>query len=471
MSLDTTYRPTTYEEVLGQGEIKKFLKAVVVSGKAFRQSYLFAGGFGTGKTTLARIFARAALCDDPQEGAPCDKCFSCISILETGTSECFNEVDAATKSGKADMEALLEEIGFDSFSGKRRIYLFDEAHQLTKDALDSMLFSLEENIPGTLEKRLVCIFCTTEPEKMRDTVFSRCAPAFQIQPQEPAAIVKRLVYICEDAGIEYDEEALLVIAAAKESHIRDALKAVEGISMYGRINLDNVRSFLNLDQNDNYLDILLSIGQDLGEGLQRSEKALGVTSPVQVYRKLSELSLMAYKVFLGSFKPPAHLNSEKIKMLAERGDALLGYTSRFAHHPGRPTLHMLQADLGCLHHGIGSPSGGTIVVRVEGGSTLVPAPVAVKNPPLPPSTSQAVQPLPSTPSNTEEENDGKLFDKRGFTTRGGVCIMNAGVNRPDEERPAAADPQKSFLLPGEQFAQQLGHALQELEVGRGGRQR
>ena len=123
MSLDTKYRPRTYSDVIGQNSIVKVLRGIVSSGAGWRQSYLFAGPYGSGKTTTARILARALLCENTVEGEPCDKCFSCLAMLE-GNCDSYIEVDSATNSGKADVKKLLEEIDYTTFSGRRRLYLF-----------------------------------------------------------------------------------------------------------------------------------------------------------------------------------------------------------------------------------------------------------------------------------------------------------------------------------------------------------
>ena len=134
MSLDTKYRPRTYSDVLGQRETVTILKQYVSSGAGFHQSYLFAGPFGSGKTTLARVLARALLCSSPVEGEPCDRCTSCTSILNGGTSPDFFEIDAATNSGKESVRRIVDEIQYSTFSGKRKLYLLDESHRLSTDA-------------------------------------------------------------------------------------------------------------------------------------------------------------------------------------------------------------------------------------------------------------------------------------------------------------------------------------------------
>jgi DNA polymerase-3 subunit gamma/tau len=162
MALDTRYRPQTYGDVLGQEATVSILKQFVVEGRGFHQSYVFCGQHGSGKTTLGRILARALLCETPVDGAPCDQCLSCQTFLSGDTHECFEELDAATKSGKADLARIIEDVSYSTVSGKRRIYLFDESHRLSKQALDVLLKPMEDNTPGSDDKRLVCIFCTTE---------------------------------------------------------------------------------------------------------------------------------------------------------------------------------------------------------------------------------------------------------------------------------------------------------------------
>jgi len=353
MSFDTKYRPRSFDDVLGQGATTRILRSFIARGAGLRQSYLFAGPYGSGKTTLGRILVRSLLCESPTEqGDPCDQCHSCKTMLETGVTLDFVEVDAATNSGKAEIQKITDELQYSTISGKRRIYLFDEAHQLSREALDALLKPLEENVPGGGDKLLVCIFCTTEPEKMRETVLSRCAPPFIIQPVGPTKISERLAYVCEQESIEYEVESLKLIAEVTECHIRDCLKAVEGISMLGAVNHENVASFLHLDTHTAYLDILEGLGRDLPGTLEASKRAMEQGSPVTVYGKLAEVAMLAYQVHIGAMKTTSYWDFSRIKALGDsRQVALLGWVERFATRPARPTPAMLFCDLASLHHG------------------------------------------------------------------------------------------------------------------------
>lgn len=392
MSLDTTYRPRRYDDVLGQAATIAILREYVRSGRGLHQSYLFCGGHGSGKTTLGRILARALLCAAPKDGNPCDECPSCLGMLADGTSADFVEVDAATNSGKSDILKITEEIQYATFSGRRRLYLFDEAHQLSKEALDALLKYLEDTFPGTKDKKLTCIFCTTEPEKMRATILSRCAPAFVVQPQKPEVIAQRLALVCEKEGIQADPAMLTLIAEVTECHIRDALKAVEGVSMLGEVNQANVTAYLHLDLNTTYIDLLAAIGTNLPRALELARNLMQRVSPVTCYGKLAEVAMLAYQVFLGE-SATGMWNPTAFKALTPKAEALLGYASRFASRPGRPTAAMLLLDISSLHHVGGSVREATQVLQVA-----QVAPVAQVVPAAPPPASTAPEPPPSAPT-------------------------------------------------------------------------
>ena len=456
MSLDTKYRPLRYEDVLGQDATKTILRRFVAEGKGFEQSYLFAGAHGGGKTTLGRILARALLCDDPKDGDPCDKCPSCTTILSGGAAETFCEVDAATNSGKAEIQRITEELRYDSFSGKRRIYLFDESHQLTTGALDALLKPLEENAPGSSDKRLVCIFCTTEPEGMRDTILSRCAPAFVIRSLSPAAIAERLAVICKAEGIAYEADQLPVVAGMTECHIRDAIKAVEGVRMLGPVNAANVSAYLNLDINGLYLDVLEKLADDLPGALDAAQKLGGRASPVMSYKRLADASMMAFQVYIGSTKPESYWDVDRVKALSAKGEALLGYASRFASRPGRPTPSMLLCDIAVLHHlgGAVKQTGGITVVMQAGSTVAGPAQAGMVE------RKEVVGAQTSTPTRETKAPVGKL-NSAAELRGGGVSVDPRAVKNPESGSSESSSSVSTSDLEAPLFCRLLGLAIAE----------
>ena len=165
---DTKYRPLKFGDVLGQEGNVQLLKARLSKGSALDTNYIFSGGHGQGKTTLARILARTMLCldvnkDDPE---PCNECDNCVAVLR-GSATAYVEQDAASGGTIDNIRSLVEDLPFAVFNAAKRVYVFDEAHRMSRDAQDVLLKPLEE-------KRMVGIFCTTEPEKIRGPIRSRC---------------------------------------------------------------------------------------------------------------------------------------------------------------------------------------------------------------------------------------------------------------------------------------------------------
>ena len=344
MSLDTKYRPKNYDDVLGQAGSIKTLKGIVSEGAGWKQSYLFAGPFGSGKTTLGRILARALLCEAPINGEPCNKCSSCESMI-SGESDAFIEVDAATNSGKEDVKKVLSEIDYNAFSGRRKLYLFDESHQLSPSALDALLKPMEDNRKGSEEKRLVCIFCTTEPEKMRATVLSRCAPAFIIHHVDSEEIADRLSWVCEQEGYEYNREALILIADFTEGHIRDALKAIEGVASSNskNITLEAVRSYLHVDRNDLICKLLVSEGSDL---LRISDEVLSSTPVGIAFDRLLSATMFAISLGLGAGTPPPYWNKDILTEAWERkGEGLIHLAEAISSKPRKSTEALFKCEL------------------------------------------------------------------------------------------------------------------------------
>lgn len=465
MALDTKYRPTRYQDVLGQDALIQVCLQFVREDKGFHQSYIFAGQHGSGKTTTGRILARALLCEDPQDGHPCDKCLSCRSILEKGTSENYVELDAATKSGKEHINRIVEDLDYSTLTGRRRIYLFDEAHQLSKQALDALLKPMEDEIPGSQEKRLVCIFCTTEPEKMKNTIFSRCAPAFTIRVVSPQVIADRLGTICGKEGIEFEPEALVTIAEFTECHIRDALKTVEGVSMLGPVTRDSVSEYLRLGVNKTILVILALIGRDLPKAIVNVEHLYKLVSPTTAYERLAQASMMAYKAFLGVGNAPAYWGPEWVQKIGNyHQNYLLEFASTFASRPKNPSTEMLALDVARLH----AIRTGQIAL-----TTSVSVPVGSGSPPIGTSATtggnpdQAVGKITSTPQNGTEGSGAVTERTTAWETPTGVYVDPRAINKRNRsDRKTGNQPQG---LDPAFFRAALSERVEELKADVGSR--
>lgn len=235
------YRPQSFKDVLGQDHIVQTLKNAI-KNKRLAHAYLFCGSRGTGKTTLARVFAKALNCDSPTADLePCNTCSSCKEITG-GNSLDVLEIDGASHRGIDDVRQINETVGYTAASGKYKIYIIDEVHMLTKEAFNALLKTLEEPPP-----KVKFFFATTEPHKVLPTILSRCQ-RFNLNRIPAENIISKLKYICGQQNVEIEEEAIRLLAQRAEGGLRDAESLLDQIIAFqeGAITAASIADILGI---------------------------------------------------------------------------------------------------------------------------------------------------------------------------------------------------------------------------------
>jgi len=247
------WRPKFFSEVSGQDHVVKALQNSLKQNKA-HHAFLFAGTRGVGKTTIARLLAKALNCEQGVVAEPCGECKSCLAIDEGHFMDLI-EVDAASQRGIDDTRDLLENTQYTPSSGRYKVYLIDEVHQLTKEAFNALLKTLEEPPP-----HMKFLLATTESEKIPITVLSRCLK-FNLKKISEENISKRMTEICKEEGIEFEDKAIDMISQAADGSMRDGLSLLDQALAFEDYNLtaDQVSTMLGTIDVNFALNILSSV--------------------------------------------------------------------------------------------------------------------------------------------------------------------------------------------------------------------
>jgi len=224
LALYRKFRPLVFDDVVGQDNVVNTIKNQVLNN-SFGHAYLFSGIRGTGKTTIAKIFARSINCLNKKDANPCNECNICKSILN-GSSIDIIEMDAASNNGVDDIREINENVMFAPSNAKYKVYIIDEVHMLSKGAFNALLKTLEEP-----PEYVVFLLATTEPNKIPDTILSRCQ-RYDLKRVSSDDIFKRLVKILNELNTEYDIEALNLIISKSEGSVRDSLSILDQCLSY-----------------------------------------------------------------------------------------------------------------------------------------------------------------------------------------------------------------------------------------------
>lgn len=253
MSLHNEERPQDFSYLVQQDSIKKTLSAQLISGK-IKGAYLFSGVRGTGKTTMARIFSSSLNCEHPAaDGSPCGCCQSCLEAKNDSNLDIY-ELDAASNNSVDDIHTILEHVQFRPIH-KRKVFILDEVHMLSKSAFNALLKTLEEP-----PENVVFILCTTEKHMVPATIISRCM-CFDFFKISRENISTRLISVCEKRGISIEKSAADIIAKAADGSMRDAYSILDRFMETKNIDADSVSEALGLTSDDAIFQILNAISE------------------------------------------------------------------------------------------------------------------------------------------------------------------------------------------------------------------
>ena len=255
------FRPKIFDDVLGQEHVTKTLKNQILTNN-IAHAYLFSGIRGTGKTSTAKIFARAVNCLNNHDGNPCNECDICKSILDETNMDVI-EMDAASNNGVEDIRELRDKVKFLPVKSRYKVYIIDEVHMLSKGAFNALLKTLEEP-----PEHLLFILATTEPHKIPATILSRCQ-RFDLHRIDTATIVENMKNICDEINVDIDEKAMKLIASNSEGAMRDALSILDRCISFteGRIEYQTVIDLLGTV---NYEVIMQAAGSIIEKDIEKT---------------------------------------------------------------------------------------------------------------------------------------------------------------------------------------------------------
>ena len=305
-ALYRTYRPSTFDEVAGQEHIVKTLKNALATGK-LAHAYLFAGPRGTGKTTMAKLLAKALNCDEGI-GHQCNECKNCQAIIE-GTHPDVLELDAASNNGVDEIRELIDKVKYGTILGRYKVYIIDEVHMLSTGAFNALLKTLEEP-----PEHVIFILATTEPHKILPTILSRCQ-RYDFTKLSDADIKNRLKDVLEKENVAYNEEAIDIIISLADGGMRDALSILDQVLAYSgnKLDVQDILAIFALESKDEKIALLNAIiDKNVSDVLSRINRYISLGTDIK--RLTDDLLLILKDILIYQ----SSRNSSCLEVLSEQ---------------------------------------------------------------------------------------------------------------------------------------------------------
>lgn len=371
---DLMYRPARFADVLGNAGVVKLLRIRSQKGVLASRSMMFGGPKGSGKTTLARIVARAIVCDALSDGEPCNKCPGCNSIRDE-SADSVDEFDAATQGTVERMRSIVEDLEYGTVSGKPRVIVLDEAHRLSKASQDALLKSMEE-------RNLLAILCTTEPNAIKTAIRSR-VDEYPVSYPSESELRERLTNVCVGQRLKHEPEAIDLIIALNGRCPRTCLTMLQSTSLLGDVTVDNVRQISRFGSLEGVVRGLQLLPTDPKAAVAEFDTLFDQEGPTWVRDQVLLAVSSAMRVAFGA-KPVYPVPSEFWDL---RGKAWLTVAQALS-MLDRPN----QADVEAILY-----ADVVSAAPVGASPAAVPPPVPAPPPPAPPPAAKAAPPAPEPP--------------------------------------------------------------------------
>lgn len=335
------FRPLTFDSVYGLPVTKRILTGNLRTN-TFDPGYLFVGPYSSGKTTISRLFARSVLCENRlPDMSPCNECTSCKNFL-ANKHPGYLEIDAANNGTKDRIQEIKEILRYESITGKK-IILFDEAQNITKEGKDALLLELELGDPN-----VILIFCTTEVDKMPKALSSRCCD-FRLSEPSENDIIQKLEDICKVKGLKYDRDALHIIVRAVGRHYRDAENKIRQVSMLGDINIENVESVVSLYDNE-IAAMLIALPKDLSTAIRIADCLTSLMDIRQIYESVLRLVNDSIKSMNGVTYESSDYNNIVGSLRSSFGNVLFEILDYVLNKNRLNDMTVFQSDILILHY-------------------------------------------------------------------------------------------------------------------------